>query len=199
MGQSYKQCTECGARALSIATRCPGCGGEFPAAEEAGAGGGGGRKPRRSISLSLPGVVLAGVGILVASQVGRAAFPTEQRSSLGAAVTAPEPAEVGAAGSGSGSATAPSSVPADTAPVSAAAADEPPATAVLVARGMIYLRSARSRSAPLEAVLERGDTLSLDSLAGGWYRVTFEGAVMGYAERSRLTSSERSPSAAPGQ
>ena len=30
MGQSYRQCTECGKRALRIATRCPGCGHEFP-------------------------------------------------------------------------------------------------------------------------------------------------------------------------
>ena len=31
MGGSYRQCTECGKRALSIATRCPGCGRGLPA------------------------------------------------------------------------------------------------------------------------------------------------------------------------
>ena len=29
MGGSYRQCGECGKRALSIATRCPGCGREL--------------------------------------------------------------------------------------------------------------------------------------------------------------------------
>jgi predicted amidophosphoribosyltransferase len=29
MGGSYRQCSECGKRALSIATRCPGCGREL--------------------------------------------------------------------------------------------------------------------------------------------------------------------------
>jgi hypothetical protein len=30
MSGSYRQCSECGKRALSIATRCPGCGRELP-------------------------------------------------------------------------------------------------------------------------------------------------------------------------
>ena len=184
MGGSYKQCAECRGRALSIATRCPGCGREFPAREEAD--GGGGRKPGRSLSPSVPVVVLAGLGIVVASQVGRAAFPREQRSSLGAALTAPGPAEVGAAGSETGTAVAPESASPDSVPASAAAADDPPATAVLVAHRTIHLRSARSRRAALEAVLEPGDTLALDSLVGNWYRVTFEGEVMGYVAWSGI-------------
>jgi hypothetical protein len=64
--------------------------------------------------------------------------------------------------------------------------EDPPAAAVLVAQRMVYLRGARSRTAPLEAVLEAGDTLVVDSLAGGWYRVTFEGEVMGYAPWSGI-------------
>jgi hypothetical protein len=163
MGGSYKRCSGCGGRALSIATRCPGCGGEFAIPEKAG--GPGSRTPRLSIPLSAPIVVLAGAGIVLASQVGRTASPPAQRSSLGAAVSAAIPSEVHD---------------------SAAAAAEPTPAPVLVAHRTIYLRSARSRSAPLEAVLEPGDTLSVDALIGGWYRVTFEGAVMGYAEVSGL-------------
>jgi hypothetical protein len=33
MGGSYRQCSACGKRALSIATRCPGCGRELDAPE----------------------------------------------------------------------------------------------------------------------------------------------------------------------
>jgi hypothetical protein len=38
MGGSYIQCSECGKRALSIATRCPGCGRELPPRPERRAG-----------------------------------------------------------------------------------------------------------------------------------------------------------------
>ena len=168
MGGSYKRCPGCGGRALSIATRCPGCGGEFPAAEE---GGGQGRKVRLSIPLNLPVVLLAGIGVMAASRIGRMAPPREERSSFGAVVTAPDSA---------------GARPASTAPA-----------AVLVAQSMVPLMKARSRSAPLEAVLERGDTLTVDSLAGNWYRVTFEGAVMGYAERSNLDSLAARPTVNP--
>jgi hypothetical protein len=180
MGGSYKRCAGCGGRALSIATRCPGCGGEFPAGEEGLSGGR--RTPRRSTSPSVPVVVLAGLGIVVASQVGRTVFPRERRSSYGAAVSAAEPMEVGAV----------PPAPAKAPPV--AASGTPPVTAVLVAHRLIYMRKARSRSTPLEAVLEPGDTLTVDSLVRGWYRVTFEGEVMGYAERSSIESSS-----APGR
>lgn len=177
MGGSYKGCPTCGARALSIATRCPGCGGEFLAGEEPN--GTGRRLPRLSIPLSAPAVVLAGIGIVVASQVGRTASVREERSSLGAAVTADVPTEVGAAGTGA--------VP-DSVAATPAGRAPPLAAAVLVTDRTIYLRQARSRSAALEAVLEPGDTLAVDSLSGGWYRVRFEGAVMGYAEGSRVDS-----------
>ncbi|HEX6614813.1 MAG TPA: hypothetical protein VF046_00765 [Gemmatimonadales bacterium] len=180
MGGSYKSCPGCGRRALSIATRCPGCGAEFPiAAEPEGAGG---WKPKLSIPLSAPAVVLAGVGIVLASQVGRAGLPREHRSTLGAVT----PVEVGAAGSGAVADSVPSATSPGVGIRSVATADHAPASAVLVAHRTIYLRQARSRGAALEAVLEAGDTLAVDSLAGGWYRVTFEGAVMGYAERGSL-------------
>ena len=171
MGGSYKRCSGCGGRALSIATRCPGCGGEFPVAEEAD--GRPARKVGWSISLSMPVVVLAGAGIVVVSQIGRTASPREQRSSFGAA--APEIATHSAPSAAASGTMAPS-----------VAADAPPEATVLVAQRMVYLRKARSGSSALEAVLEAGDTLAVDSLVGGWYRVTFEGAVMGYAIESSV-------------
>jgi hypothetical protein len=171
MGGSYKSCSGCGRRALSIATRCPRCGAEFPIAEAAGRAGG--WKPKLSLPLSAPAVVLAGIGVVLASQVGRAGLPREQRSTLGAVAQV----EVGAAGSGAA---------ADASPSATSSGVMAPASEVLVAHRTIYLRQARSRGAALEAVLEAGDTLAVDSLVGGWFRVTFEGAVMGYAERGSL-------------
>ena len=75
---------------------------------------------------------------------------------------------------------------ADASPSATSSGVMAPASEVLVAHRTIYLRQARSRGAALEAVLEAGDTLAVDSLVGGWFRVTFEGAVMGYAERGSL-------------
>jgi hypothetical protein len=46
----------------------------------------------------------------------------------------------------------------------------------------------RSVGAPVEAVLTPGDTVMVDSLAQGWYRVALEGEVLGYAQRSKLAA-----------
>ena len=40
----------------------------------------------------------------------------------------------------------------------------------------------------VEAVLSPGDTVVADSLQRDWYRVAFQGEVMGYAHRSTLTT-----------
>jgi hypothetical protein len=57
---------------------------------------------------------------------------------------------------------------------------------VLVARTWTNVRRHRSRRADLEAVLTPGDSVYADSLQRDWYRVAFEGEVMGYAHRSTL-------------
>jgi hypothetical protein len=61
----------------------------------------------------------------------------------------------------------------------------------LVARTWTNVRTARSTRAGLEAVLTPGDTVFADSLDRDWYRVTFEGEVMGYAHRSTLVPPQR--------
>ena len=63
MSGSYRECSECGKRALSIATRCPGCGRELPA----------GPAPSRAMDLGryLPLAALTGVIAVGAASDGR--------------------------------------------------------------------------------------------------------------------------------
>lgn len=68
MGGSYKQCIECGKRALSIATRCPGCGSEFPAA--AVPAGGGARELRVYVTPRGLAAVVAVVAVLASARLG---------------------------------------------------------------------------------------------------------------------------------
>lgn len=162
MGGSYRQCSECGKRALSIATRCPGCGRELPApaAPEA--------DPVLDLRLfrspSVLGGILATLAVLTAAALARSPRPLEQQSSLAVAQSASGWSAV-----------------AYTATAAAASAGE-----VLVARTWTHVRKSRSKGADVEAVLLPGDTVLADSLDRGWYRVALEGEVLGYAHRSTL-------------
>ena len=78
-----------------------------------------------------------------------------------------------------------------TGPLETATVATPPAESgsdLGVARSWTDVRKSRSVRAPLEAVLTPGDTVLADSLVQGWYRVTMEGEVLGYAQRSTLTA-----------
>jgi hypothetical protein len=75
-----------------------------------------------------------------------------------------------------------------TAPLDRASVEATPAGGLLVARTWTNVRRARTRRAELEAVLTPGDTVFADSLQRDWYRVSYEGEVMGYAHRSTLTT-----------
>lgn len=179
MAQSYKQCTECGAKALSIATRCPRCHREFPAPVKEPAMAPVHRLGR--MRLRTPGIA---AGLLALAAV----LSVTDMGGTSANKTVP------------GSAEAPSEV----AFVNSEAAKVPeavrPPTArartpggLLVAKSWTHVRKARSRSAALEAVLTPGDTVFADSLDRGWYRVALEGEVLGYAHESMLAPT------APGQ
>lgn len=167
MGGSYKQCDECGKRALSIATRCPGCGREFPAppAPE----GGPALDLRRYLSPGLAGLLAVGA-VLMAIEIG---------------------------GAGRFSEPSPSFVPGSLASDSIASRSEvayaltPPASGgeVLVARTWTNVRRSRSTRAGLEAVLTPGDTVFADSLERDWYRVALDGEVLGYVHRTTLETS----------
>ena len=164
MGGSYRQCLECGKRALSIATRCPGCGRELPA--PAVPKGGPALDLRRFL---LPGVVagvLAAAAVVVATVLGRASRPPEQQSSFVVADSI--------AGYSEGA-------------YAAAALPAESVGELLVARTWTNVRKSRSKRADLEAVLMPGDTVLADSLEEGWYRVALEREVLGYVHRSTLT------------
>jgi ribosomal protein L37E len=164
MSPAYMTCSECGKRALSIATRCPQCGFEFPA------------RPieqrswtsdlRRLLPLLLAGGVVAATLTLVTVVVRRTA-------------TRPE-----------GPATAEAHAAAGSEMDTAVAAASPAASRAerRFARTWTNVRSRRSVAGDLVGVLLPGDTVLADSLSRGWWRVTFEGKVMGYAYQSTLVT-----------
>jgi hypothetical protein len=175
MGGSYRQCSECGKRALSIATRCPGCGRELEPLETP--------EPVSRLDLGRqlsPGVagLVAIVAVVVAVEMLGSERQTDQPRPPApeASESAAAPAEVAYALGGTAHL--------DT--VSVEATPDSAASLTLVARSWTNVRKSRSTRAGLEAVLTPGDTVVADSLQRDWYRVAFEGEVMGYAHRSTL-------------
>jgi hypothetical protein len=170
MSGSYRQCSECGKRALSIATRCPGCGRELPAPAVPDHGSLGiGRFVTLPVALGV--VVVAGMAVASVQRHGieqpdgvESSFVRRDRSAASPLGATPrlDTATSGAATGG--------------------AAGE-----LLVSRSWTNVRSRRSVKGELTAVLMPGDTVVADSLGRDWYRVSLEGEVMGYAHRSTLT------------
>ena len=182
MGGSYRQCSECGKRALSIATRCPGCGRELPAPATPEV------DPaldlRRLLSPRVVRGIIAITVVLLAAELARSHRPLERQSSLVVADSASALSQVAyttAAAARLDTAAAARLDTATAAPLPAASARE-----VLVAGTWTYVRKSRSKRADVEAVLLPGDTVLADSLERGWYRVALEGEVLGYVHRSTL-------------
>ena len=178
MGESYRQCEECGKRALSIATRCPGCGREFPPTpENAERGPAAGARRFRSPGMLTGALAAAAVLALVAIDLD---LPSHEQ----------EPAQAAADSvAGYSEATFTDTIGGlETASAAAVTAER--AGEVLVARNWTNVRRARSRRADLEAILTPGDTVVADSLERDWYRVALEGEVLGYAHRSTLSATE---------
>jgi hypothetical protein len=175
MGGSYRQCTECGKRALSIATRCPGCGREFsgPVVRESG----GGLELGRFMTPKLVAGALAAAVVLGLPMLGRSGGSSGKHS-LFKADSVGAPSEVGFS--------AAESAELDTASAAALAAES--AGELLVARTWTHVRKSRRVSGELEAVLLPGDTVLADSLSSGWYRVALEGDVLGYVHHSTLVA-----------
>jgi hypothetical protein len=172
MSGSYRQCRECGKRALSIATRCPGCGRELPTPK---APDDRALDLRRFLSPRVLGGIIAVIAVLTAAALARSRRPLEQ-SSLAVADSASALSVVAY--------TTTAAARLDTvtaAPLPAASAGE-----VLVARTWTNVRKSRSKRADVEAVLLPGDTVLADSLDRGWYRVALEGELLGYVHRSTL-------------
>lgn len=173
MGGSYRQCSECGKRALSIATRCPGCGCELapPPARELDPS----VNLRRFLS---PGALAAAVAttfVLTAAELARSSRSLKQPSSTVLADSASAISEVAY------TTAAAAQLHRATAPLPMASAGE-----VLVTRTWTNVRRSRSTRADVEAVLLPRDTVLADSLERGWYRVVLEGDALGYVHRSAL-------------
>jgi hypothetical protein len=175
MSVSYRQCSECGKRALSIATRCPGCGRELPdpaVPDQPSVDLGYLRSVPVVLGLLTLVVVLAGI-----RSGKRHPQPAGEESSFVAPASNALSVDPLAAS------------PRLAAPAAAAtpAAPAEDTGRLLVARTWTHVRSRRSPRAELSAVLMPGDTVLADSLSQGWYRVALEGEVMGYAYQAGLT------------
>ncbi|MEP6687691.1 MAG: SH3 domain-containing protein [Gemmatimonadales bacterium] len=157
MTSTYMTCPECGKRALSVATRCPQCGVEFAARPVQQ------RSSPSDFGRVLPLLVVAGV---VVATVALATAVWRRTADRDEVLVAALPPELDSA---------------------MAAASPPAATGERrFARTWTNVRSRRSATGDLAGVLLPGDTVVADSLRGGWWRVTFEGKVMGYAYQSSL-------------
>ena len=174
MGRSYRQCSVCGKRALSIATRCPGCGRELsePVTTDP--------RPRLELGrVASPRLVAGALGVaavVAAGFLGRGSLVSEQRHPL-ASVSDGSSAEV---------AFRDPATELDSASAAATPAEAP--SRILVARTWTHVRKTRRVGGEVEAVLLPGDSVVADSLSRGWYRVALEGEVLGYAHRSTLAA-----------
>jgi ribosomal protein L37E len=176
---TYMECPQCGRKALSVATRCPHCGVAFPS------------KP---LQRSAPGYrldrlrpVLATGGVLILGAVLLAVVLPRLGSKAAAPALAPAPGTVAADSTVDGA--APDGAP----PVQPSAASAAPVTptphsplAQRFARTWVNVRGARGRDAPAVRVLNPGDSVQVDSLSHGWYRVLIDGRAVGYVHRSNL-------------
>jgi hypothetical protein len=179
---TYIECPECGQKALSVATRCPRCGHNYPP------------QPihRRTLGpelgrfrplMPIVGIIVAGVVLVVV--IARWAAPSP-------AVVETVPAVVD---------TVPVVEPAPeppSAPVAAAAADVPAVASAPAApapsgsgekryaRTWINVRGERARAASVVRILKPGEAVVVDSLTRGWYRVLTGGRPLGYVHRSNL-------------
>jgi hypothetical protein len=180
MSGSYRQCVECGKRALSFATRCPGCGIALPNPAPFGADATSQLSWRHSLKGGMTVVAIGvaiGIAIMSLERAASSPAPLNAETSFVAGeatpVTTPrfDTTTVAATTAIAGSAASAAGVP-------------------LIAKGWTHVRSRRTVNATLEAVLTPGDTVLADSLAKGWYRVALDGEVLGYARQSTLAPTQ---------
>jgi hypothetical protein len=162
MSGNYIQCSECGKRALRIATRCPQCGHEFVSATP--------DEPRPLIDPEHhPAILAAAATALLALALGVgwwARKPHVEHVSTTALIRADTTVVSGSA--------------------MAAEPAEPCPQQRRFARTWTKVHTGRSTGSELAAVLLPGDTVVVDSLQRGWWRVALEGEVLGYVRQSTV-------------
>jgi hypothetical protein len=184
MPSSYRECPDCGKRALSIATRCPQCGRELlgqPIHVEA---------TRPAMAWARPllaaATVLAGIGVALAA-MRQAPARVGKEDVTGMLVAAPLLASPPPPASGAVPpfVPLPPLPPSDLPPVPQDSMPAPDAVP-RVARTWTKVHDRRSVQANLVAVLLPGDTVLVDSLRARWWRVALEGRVIGYVYAGTL-------------
>jgi hypothetical protein len=167
MSTAYRECPACGKRALSMATRCPQCGLEFPSRPLVRPGSGAGLRPAR------PGLVVLGLVVTAVVIVATLLQGHQGTTATAAGRTATRDT---AAGTTVGSTSA-----------------APPGGTPPVVRGVprvvinwANVRQERLRSSAVVGRLEPGDSVMVDSLSRGWYRVLRDDRPVGYVHRTSV-------------
>jgi SH3 domain-containing protein len=179
---NYVECPDCGKRALSVATRCPHCGFQFP--------------PRRIVRPSPSPSFgasrgLAAVGAAVLSLIIVALMVRHGRARPERTIADPVPPVTDSMPVPTARAAARAPTPKGTraAPPARSSAAVPPPPAdgsQRYAQTWVNVRGERTRSAPTVGMLNPGDAVTVDSLVRGWYRVLVDGRTLGYVHRSTL-------------
>jgi len=185
----YIECPECGQRALSVATRCPRCGHNYPQQpiwQQAPKPGLSGLRPLLPITgvLAAAVIIVVVIGRLVGARTATTPSSQNHAAVTGRPVQPPSTPEPVATAGGSAPRAAPAAPPPTPAPAPAPA----PASSGIrrYARTWVNIRGARALVAPSVRVLKPGEAVMVDSLRRGWYRVLAEGRAVGYVHRSNL-------------
>jgi hypothetical protein len=186
MSESYRQCGKCGKRALSFATRCPGCGIALPspAPFEEGSIPDSKRALRMKVAMA---VVASGVMLVLLARGPVRPAPLGAETSFVKPVMVEKPAMLGSVMAAT---RAPAPVGSARLEMTTAVAPTTTGGVPLIAKEWTHVRSGRTVNSTLEAVLTPGDTVVGDSLVNGWYRVALYGEMLGYAKEARLTPIE---------
>ena len=183
---SYLTCTNCGQKALSVATRCPHCGRPFDSRPFRYSAS---RARRSRIPL---GLLIAGAVVIVLVVIG-----VRPKFSVAPPVRPPAKAIAATA----------ESLPGVPSPAPRAPVESPPPpsdstrqvastpTAEPVDAGAVQRRYAstwmnvradRSNTAPVIRILRPGEVVLVDGLKQGWYRVVTDRQAMGYVDQRYL-------------
>ena len=177
---SYIECPQCGAKALSVATRCPRCGHNYPSQpiwKQAS------RSDLNRFRPLLPIVGVLVVGVVLVVAIARLAGPGRAAQPIASAPVRPAPMD-----SAPPAPPAAAAAPAAAETVTPAPARQPARGLQRYARTWVNVRESRARGAAAVRVLSPGEAVTVDSLRRGWYRVLTDNHTLGYVHRSNLAS-----------
>jgi ribosomal protein L37E len=193
MSTAYVECPRCGGRALSVATRCPHCGCDFPPRPLRRSAG---QPARAGLRRLLAVVGLLVFGVLLSVMAVRRRAPATHVPATDAPAPPAAPLDTAPASTPPRSVASPDSTAAAVRPSPASPApNAPPRTEAEApgspgfqryARTWTNVRAGRGNSTPVTRLLQPGAAVLVDSLRRGWYRVRVDGSVVGYVYRTML-------------